>query len=227
MRLGAKAYEIVAEDLRRQIESGVLKPGEKLETIEALGRTFQVGRSTIREALGHLKAQGLVASVQGGGTYVTENAMNQFAASGMAWLAQADELKQLLQVRQILEIGAIQLAAVNRTEIDVANLSRIIEQMRNTIGNEEISLRHDVNFHLAIVTASHNTLLSRLMDSLSTTMVRTMRDSRKLWLYSGSASAAHLFEEHERMYLAIEEQDADLAGTVMKQHLHRVMAAFG
>ena len=71
MNLNRKNVEIIADELERQIEKGILKPGEKLESIEKLAERYRVGRSTIREALSRLKAKGMVEARQGGGTYVT------------------------------------------------------------------------------------------------------------------------------------------------------------
>ncbi|MCF8566547.1 FadR family transcriptional regulator [Alicyclobacillus tolerans] len=226
MQLTKKVYEFVADELRRSIESNLLKPGDKLATIEQLAKQFRVGRSTIREALGLLKAQGLVESVQGGGTYVLGSPVESFSTASSQWLSTHAELKQLLQVRKILEIGSISLAAVQRTQRDITELNHIVEQMRQSVADEEVSQLHDVNFHLSIARASQNPLLVNIMESLSSAMTRTMRDSRKLWLYRQWDSAAQLFHEHEQMFHAIVQQDESLASDIMKSHLDRVERAF-
>lgn len=67
-----KIYEEVADALLEKIKAGELKPGEKLDSVQALSESFQVSRSAVREALSALKAMGLVDMKQGEGTYIRE-----------------------------------------------------------------------------------------------------------------------------------------------------------
>ncbi|MEW9671013.1 FadR/GntR family transcriptional regulator [Ammoniphilus sp. 3BR4] len=221
MSLSKKSYEIIAEELQRIIDSGLIKPGEKLDTIENLAKEYHVGRSTIREALSQLKARGLVESRQGGGTYVTSPVPSDSLFQDHA-ISNAMELTQLLQVRKILEVGSIELAAQLRGPSHIEELERILLQMKDAIGNEEISQVYDVNFHLAIAKATQNPLLQSMMEGISTVMTRTIRDTRKLWLYSKKESADRLFEEHQRMLQAIINQDAEGGALVMREHLSQV-----
>lgn len=219
MNLAKKNYEIIAEELQRIIVAEIIKPGEKLETIEKLAKQYHVGRSTIREALSHLKAKGLVESRQGGGTYVKHHHLHSL--QGIE-LSNITELTQLLQVRKIIEVGCIELAAELRTPTDLEALERIVLQMKEVVGNEELSQVYDLNFHLAIAKATKNPFLQMMMESISTAMSRTIRDSRKLWLYSEEESAARLFEEHQRMLQCIIEEDAQGAAHVMRKHITKV-----
>ncbi len=65
-----KSYQVVAEELLKMIENGLLKPGDRIPTIDSLAEQYGVGKSTIREALSQLKARGLIEARQGEGTYV-------------------------------------------------------------------------------------------------------------------------------------------------------------
>lgn len=221
MSLSKKSYEIIAEELQRIIESGLIKPGEKLDTIENLAKEYHVGRSTIREALSQLKARGLVESRQGGGTYVTSPAPHGSPFQDYA-ISNRMELTQLLQVRKILEVGSIELAAQLRSPSDIEELQRILLHMKDAIGNEEISQVYDVNFHLAIAKATQNPLLQSMMEGIASVMTRTIRETRKLWLYSKKESADRLFEEHQRMLQAIINHDPEGGASVMREHLSQV-----
>jgi GntR family transcriptional repressor for pyruvate dehydrogenase complex len=224
MNLQRKNYEIITDELRRIIEAGLVKPGDKLDTIERLAEQYRVGRSTVREALGHLKALGLVESRQGGGTYVKQRAVEPAAVLDSLHTSGA-ELKQVLDARKILEVGAAELAARERTAADVEELGKLIEQMGNALGDEEISQLYDTNFHLAIAKATHNPIIETVMGHISSTIFRTIQDSRKLWLYSERSSAVNLLREHQRIYEAIREGDAAKAATTMAKHLAQVEAA--
>ncbi|OEU90350.1 transcriptional regulator [Streptomyces abyssalis] len=66
----AKAYELIADDFRRPIRAGELKPGDKLPTEAKLVERYRKGLPTIRQALGQLEAEGLVEKKHGRGTFV-------------------------------------------------------------------------------------------------------------------------------------------------------------
>jgi GntR family transcriptional repressor for pyruvate dehydrogenase complex len=63
-------YEIIAEQIKNQIMSGALKPGERLPTSKELSERYQVGRSTVREALSALEVMGFIETRQGEGSTV-------------------------------------------------------------------------------------------------------------------------------------------------------------
>ncbi len=141
MSLQRKNYEIITDELRRFIESGLIKPGEKLDTIDQLATQYRVGKSTVREALSQLKALGLIESRQGGGTYVKKPGLEPSAVLDSLQTSNA-ELAQVLQVRKILEVGAAGLAALYRTDEDIKEIGKIVEQMKDTVGPGRRAIRY-------------------------------------------------------------------------------------
>ena len=71
-------YQQIADDLRRQIESGELAPGDQLPTEIELRDRFSSSRNTIRDAIKRLTSQGLVETRPGQGTFVTRRAVDPF-----------------------------------------------------------------------------------------------------------------------------------------------------
>jgi GntR family transcriptional regulator len=65
-------YIQVASVMRRRIETGEWRPGQKISTLVELEREFEVARVTIRQAIGILREEGLLRSYQGRGTFVAE-----------------------------------------------------------------------------------------------------------------------------------------------------------
>ena len=65
-----KVYEKVAEQIRRLIRDGLLKPGDMLPPERELAETFQVSRSSLRDAIRALELMGMVEARQGEGTVV-------------------------------------------------------------------------------------------------------------------------------------------------------------
>lgn len=218
-----KIYEEVAEAILHMIQTGQLKPGDKLDSVQQLAENFQVGRAAIREALTALRAMGLIEMKQGEGTYVREfdPAMLSFPIS-TAILMSKEDVAHLLEVRKLLEVGAAGLAARKRTEEDLRAMQSALTQMREVIGDEELGEKADFLFHMAIAEATKNPLLVSLMNNVSGMMMETMRETRRIWLFAKQATTEQLLEDHIAIFEAIRDQNAELAQERMKEHLGHV-----
>jgi GntR family transcriptional repressor for pyruvate dehydrogenase complex len=218
-----KSSEIVLEQIKQQIVSGAYTPSSKLPTVVELSASFEVGRSTVREALSALKAMGWVDIRHGGGTFVSEKLTveEEFDASG-GLFGQTDSLQEVQEVRKFIEVGCASLAAERRSHEDLAELKQILSQMDAALGNEEESEQTDIRFHLQIAKASQNTLLIGMMESLTERLQASMKASRRLWFFAERASAEQLLQEHRDIYQAIEAQDEKLAADKMMQHIQKV-----
>ncbi|RBP03431.1 GntR family transcriptional regulator [Rossellomorea aquimaris] len=204
------------------IKSGQLKSGDKLDSVQQLAENFQVGRSAVREALSALRAMGLVEMHQGEGTYVREFDSSMLSLPiYIAALMKKDDVKQLLEVRRILEVGAVEAAASRRTEEQLKEIKTALDQMQSA-SDEELGEEADFRFHMAIAKASQNELLTGLMNNVSEMMVTTMRETRRLWLYSKKSTLDRLYQEHQNIYEAIEAKDGQKAQQLMLNHLHSV-----
>ncbi|WP_261304456.1 FadR/GntR family transcriptional regulator [Paenibacillus andongensis] len=213
-----KGSEIVLQQIKMQIETGTYAPGSKLPTVVELAASFQVGRSTVREALSGLKAMGWVDIRHGGGTFVT----NPLPIESSSLFDQGQTLQEVQEVRRFIEAGCASLAASRRTEENLTALRQILGTMEATLENEEESEQADIRFHLEIAKASHNTLMIGMMESLTERLQLSMKASRRLWFFAERASAEKLLQEHRDIVDAIETKDEQLAAEKMSQHIHKV-----
>ncbi|MFJ8518789.1 FadR/GntR family transcriptional regulator [Lysinibacillus xylanilyticus] len=218
-----KIYEEVSEILYEKIRSGELKPGDRLDSVEQLAEQLQVSRSAIREALSALKAMGLIEIKQGSGTFVKSNQSNQldFPLS-TAILTNKQDISHLLEVRKIIEVGAAASAAIHRTEEDLQSMLQILDEMKRVQGDGELGEKVDFQFHAAISAASQNPLLTTLLDQVSGLMIETMKETRRIWLYSKKITSEKLYDEHMQIFLAIKQQNEELAKHAMASHLSNV-----
>ncbi|KAB2496280.1 FadR/GntR family transcriptional regulator [Priestia endophytica] len=220
-----KIYEQVAEELLLNIKNGDLKPGDKLDSVWQLAENFQVGRSAIREALSALRAMGLIEMRQGEGTFVREFDPSMISLPiTTAVLMKKEDIENLLEVRKVLEVGASGAAASKRTEEDLINMKNILEKMMNSVGDEELGEKADFQFHLAVAKASQNPLLVGLMNNVGEMMLQSMRETRRVWLYSKETTSQRLYDEHMQIYKAIEAMDVRRAQDLMISHLMSVEA---
>jgi GntR family transcriptional regulator, transcriptional repressor for pyruvate dehydrogenase complex len=213
-----KIYEIVAEQLTELILSGEVKPGDRLSSVQQLAEDFNVGRSAIREALSALKAMGYIEIRQGEGTFVKKvdfDVANQMIPQ----ILQKEDIRQLFEIRKFNETGAASLAAENRNAEDLLDLESILADMKKAEGDGELGEKADINFHMAIVKASKNDMLYRLMTTISETMQESMREARQLFLYSNEEKMKQLYDEHYAIFLAIKNKDSKLAYDKMLEHI--------
>ncbi|WP_203363181.1 FadR/GntR family transcriptional regulator [Bacillus sp. REN10] len=218
-----KIYEEVAEALLDSIRSGTLKPGDKLDSVQQLAENFHVGRSAIREALTSLRAMGLIEMRQGEGTYVKD-----FSPSGIAYpiqnvvLMDKKDLFHLMEVRKLLEVGTAFIAAEKRTQEDILKIRLALEEMKYHSNDMELGEEADLAFHLAIAEATGNPLLLSLMNHVADLVSESMKETRRICLYSEVATFDKLNDEHEAIFEAIEEGNPEKARLEMSIHIHNV-----
>ncbi|WP_159887487.1 FadR/GntR family transcriptional regulator [Paenibacillus puerhi] len=218
-----KIYEVIADQIKEQITSGQLKPGDKLPSTKELSERFQAGRSTVREALSALKAMGLVEIHQGEGSYVrTIDSGDVDLPEWNSLLMSRETILDLIEARQALEIANAGIAAEKRTEHDLRRFEAILERMERHLGDEEEGERSDIEFHLTLAQATHNDILARMIDSISSHMQLAIRETRRLQMYGSRAVSEQLWKEHQAVYEAIRDGNPEAAREEMRRHLFHV-----
>lgn len=140
-----------------------LSPGEKLPSEVELARELGVSRTTLREALHVLVSQKILEARRGRGTFVTDQAA-QVNDYGFSHLDQVrGELKDLFELRAIFEPSAARLACLRATEEEMADILARGEDVDRCIRLGQDRTEADREFHAAIVRATHNSFMMRLL----------------------------------------------------------------
>jgi DNA-binding FadR family transcriptional regulator len=194
----------VIEQLRDQITSGAWPIGGRIPTEAELAGLTGTSRNTIREAVQSLVHTGLLERRQGSGTYVL--AASELAGAVSRRVAGAHR-SHVLEVRRTLEVGAARLAALHRTDDDVANMRILLEQRNAAALTEDVDrvVAMDVALHRAIAQAAHNPVLTDLYLNFLTVLHENVRNN--LVAQGGLQSE----QEHVGLVEAIAAQDADRA----------------
>jgi GntR family transcriptional regulator, transcriptional repressor for pyruvate dehydrogenase complex len=157
------AYQLLADELRADITSGRLQPGERLPPEPELCVRTGVSRSTVREALRLLSSQHLIVTTRGvtGGSFVTHPDAEQLSDSlstGLTLLTNAAGvgLADLLELRRALEVPAAALAAVRRTDLHLAEITAAL--FDPNLDDFDVMLRAHSDFHCAVANATANPL---------------------------------------------------------------------
>ncbi len=157
--------EQVIEQLRAEIRAGGLPLGERLPPEADLATTFGVGRNTVREAVRALAHAGLLEVRQGDGTFVRATT----ELSGALRRLSGAELREVLELRRMLEAEGAALAALRRTEAELAALTDTLRRRDSALAEEDFdaAVHADAEFHRLAVRAAHNSLLSELYDGVT------------------------------------------------------------
>ncbi|WP_424188525.1 FadR/GntR family transcriptional regulator [Actinokineospora sp. G85] len=192
----------VIDQMRSAITGGEWKVGERIPTEPELVAALGVGRNTVREAVRALSHAGLLEVRQGDGTFV--RATSEF--SGAVRRLAGAELRDVLQVRRILEVEGARMAAQNRTDADLAELDGLLGARDRSMAAQDFAsgVDQDAAFHIAVVRCSHNPLLAELYQGL-TEIVRASVAS------TVTAAPATAVIDHGGLLEAIRAGDADKA----------------
>lgn len=191
----------------------------RLPKEEILAAQLGLSRSSLREAVRALTAMRILVTRQGDGTYVSslEPHLLLESLSFASDVSQGRTALQLLQVRRLLEPQATGAAATLLTADDLRELGAILERSRSAATVEEF-VGHDIAFHLRIVEAVGNPVLSMLLRVLSTRTqrARIVRGTRT------ERAVEHAHREHEEILRALRARDSALAVSAATVHVAAV-----
>ncbi|PJJ65552.1 FadR/GntR family transcriptional regulator [Compostimonas suwonensis] len=207
----------VTEELRAKITAGEWTVGAKIPTEGELAEMTGTGRNTVREAVQALVYDGLLERRQGSGTYVTATSS---LGSALAKHIGPAQRRDILELRQALDVTASSLAARRRDSADVELLTAAAERRRTAwrtgAVNEQVAA--DLALHRAIVVAAHNPLYLEVYDSL----VDTMREEIESNIVHGENDHN---EEHDELVLAVVAGDDEKAGRIAHSLLTQLLAS--
>ncbi|MFF4823790.1 FadR/GntR family transcriptional regulator [Streptomyces sp. NPDC001312] len=204
-RRSALSEQVIAA-LRSQITTGEWPVGSRIPTEPELVEQLGVARNTVREAVRALAHNGLLDIRQGSGTYVV--ATSELAGVMHRRFADADP-RHIAELRSALESAAAGLAAERRTEKDLKQLHTqfLRREQAWESGDTEAFVTADATFHLAVVAASHNDVMTATYADLG----EVLRD----WLRAdvGAELTPDTYMDHTRLLDAIRAGDAETAAT--------------
>lgn len=211
--------------IKDMVLNGSLKPGDRLPTERKMCEQFGVSRSVIRDAVKTLAGLGILEVRHRVGIFAAD-VNSQTAARQLSSLLiyNRHTIKSLYQVRLVLEAAIAGWAADCRTEDGLQRLSALIEETGNCIGGPSTLAcfgETDRKFHLLIAEISQNPVVSDLMGSL---LIYLEAYSRYTFSIPGRVRQSAL--EHEVIFKAIRDRDAETARKAMYEHINSVYSSF-
>jgi GntR family transcriptional regulator, transcriptional repressor for pyruvate dehydrogenase complex len=213
-----RRYEQVAEQIRRLIGSGALKPGDLLPPERELAEKLGVGRSSVRDAVRTLEVMGILEPRQGHGTVVRDLSADALVVPLASVLQNKRVLiSDLLDVRRMIEPGLAARAAANATEEEVRYMAAVLERHEAKLRKGEEAVDEDSEFHYAIAMAARNAVVLRVLDVL----MDLLRESRSRSLQV-PGRPKRSFDGHRRILRAIQKRDAKGAEAAVHKHLQEI-----
>jgi GntR family transcriptional regulator, transcriptional repressor for pyruvate dehydrogenase complex len=210
----------VVEGLTESIQGGALKPGDKLPTETEIMARFDVSRTVVREALSRLQASGLAETRHGIGTFVLQPVDTGNFRIAQQDIATVADVIAVLELRISLETEAAGLAARRRTGEQVAAMANALQAFSDAIEHDSDAVPSDFQFHMEVARATGNRHFADLMTYLGTMIIpRTRVNTPKQAPEGRDAYLKRVHGEHESIFNAIRNQDAEAARAAMRTHL--------
>lgn len=203
--------QTVVDSLTRVIIAGDLKPGDKIPTEMELAESFGVGRNSIREAIKILVYYGILEIRRAEGTFVC-NGFNKVMIDPMVYgviLHQSDDYRNLMELREMMEVGVMRLAIAKYNEADLKKLhsklmilKREVEKGPENVDNAFIA---DNVFHDTVSEMGHNPIVDRISNVVREMTYKMRYNSVKNMIVSGRGE--ELYKAHETIYEKILNRD--------------------
>jgi len=201
------------------IERGILKPGDKLPPEREMAKELGISRLPLREALKALQTMGFIDTQNRRKTLV--QAITKSALQNPLKIildGNIQKVFELLEIRQVLESWAAERATEMATDQDIEKLEQIVSRMKEDFKKGNLGDKADVDFHLAISHATHNTILSHLMATWYQLLWDCQKISREK-LFSKEKNKKLLLYQHIEIFEAIRDHEMKRAGEAAKRHI--------
>lgn len=154
----------IADEIENKIKCDEYKVGDKIPTEPELVKYFGVSRNTVRESVQALINAGILEARQGDGTYVIAKERLQV---DFFYLMDKTKKKEILEVRNLLEEHIVTSASLNATSEDLSYIETCLFKRNNYSDIMRENTEADMTFHIAIATATHNSLLINIYKYVS------------------------------------------------------------
>lgn len=211
----------IADDLKeRIIVKKEYKIGDKLPNEISLSEELNVSRTTLREAIRILVTENLLEIKRGKGTYVINDTLDNHDLGKLN--NTVSDLKDLLELRLIIEPMAVYYATQRATEKDMENILYYGQRVEEKILNKEDRNEDEQYFHNAIAKASHNSFIKDLIPIINEAINKGVYLSKEFDKINELT-----LRDHKMIMDFIKDRNAEGAKVAMELHIINAMSVFG
>ena len=211
-----RLYQDLARSLLAELSAGSYPVGARLPAERELAVKYSVSRPTVREAIIALEVQGLVEVRVGSGAYVRRlpggEDLPGFNISAF----------ELTEARLLFEGEAAALAATQITDEELAEVSRLVDEIARENNDPRGTDKADRDFHLAIAKATRNAAIVNAIEQLWD-LRSSSPEAALLHAKARTANVKPVVDEHTAILEALRARDPAAARAAMRTHLSQVI----
>ena len=215
------AFDIV-EAFAERMRDGRLAPGDKLPAEAEIMVEFGVSRTVVREVISKLQAGGQVQTRHGVGSFVLgDSVVVELPGVGAAVrMSTLIEVVAVLELRLGVETETAALAAVRRSDTELQTMYDAQSEFGQALRDGHDTVKSDLNLHLEIARATHNSQFFNLVASLGRKLIpRSRIDTSALAGEGRREYLKRVHAEHDSIVSAIANHDPEAARAAMRTHL--------
>lgn len=208
----------VAKVLKRYILLERLEPGDRLPAERRLAEALNVSRTVLREALGQLIGEGIVERAP---RAIQVRAFDRSRVSlELAPIDEDDaEVRDLIELRALIEIGAIETIIARATDDDLQEIERWVVACEQNLAAQELMVWSDAGFHASLL---------RVLDNRSVNaFIPVIEEARRRQLYINPFQLGHpvternqeAAREHRALLESIRRKDVVSAREIIASHV--------
>lgn len=209
-------YELVVDELKRDIRESNRKPGDRLPPEHQLAASLGVSRASLRQGLSVLTYLGVIESRHGDGIYLANlDALDAMDAPFLSGITDRSELLELIEVRRILEQGIVDMAVNEASDDDIARLEDMLrEREQHARSGGAVPLKEDLKFHEQVAVCTGNAVLAQVYRAVMSKWSRERR--RFVAEVLGEPSS---LRQHWGLLDAIKNRDKAAAIELVSMHI--------
>lgn len=202
----------VVNAIMAQIQSGQLKPGDKLPSEPDLANELQVSRGILREALTILQARNIIYRKPKEGTFIQSVTQDVLTDSWAISMKEATYL-DLIEVRECMEIRIVEKVIEFASEDEINELYELIKAETTT----DMIHTTDYYFHYRLAEFSKNVIFASFINTYYDVFNEITSLSQR-----NTSRRESIYEEHLAIVDAIRKRDTEAAKESIRYHLSKV-----
>lgn len=206
----------VQSELIRMVEEGHFAVNRRLPPERDLCTQFSVSRSTLRKALDHLEARGLISRHVGRGTFV--GWPKAAASAGLLEIGEQTSPSELMELRLMIEPQIARLAAMRASPAEIAHMRHCVARSETTEDSEAYEL-WDSTLHRAIAQAAHNALVLAVFESANELRGLTAWGHLRTALVTPRENLVYWRDQHRGFVEAIAKRHPESAENLARIHV--------
>lgn len=211
-----RIYEDIVKQILEKIDKGTLKPYDKLPPEREMANLLNTSRNSVSEAYRTLEVMGIVDIRPGGGAFIKETQLESMFTQFSENISDDYKLVlEVLEVRDLIEVELVKIAAHRASDADIDNLKNILERAKDAINKGDNGVEYDSEFHMALAKASNNSIYLLLMNLIKDVLAKSLRKE----VASIEGQPVETLEGHEAIFHAINNGDAYKAALSMAEHI--------